>query len=44
MNELSRHPTSVYQAIAAQLEQEVLSRYQSGDYRRRSSSWRRALR
>ena len=32
MNELSRHPTSVYQAIAAQLEQEVLSRYQSGDY------------
>ncbi|KGL57490.1 phosphonate metabolism transcriptional regulator PhnF [Pantoea ananatis] len=30
--ELSRHPTTVYQAVAAQLEQAVQERYRSGDY------------
>lgn len=32
MMELSRHPTTVYQAIAAQLEQSLHERYRGGDY------------
>ena len=32
MLNLSRHPTTLYQAIAAQLEDELRSRYRSGDY------------
>ncbi|MEY8713025.1 phosphonate metabolism transcriptional regulator PhnF [Mangrovibacter phragmitis] len=32
MLELSRHPTTVYQAIAAQLEQELNHQYRTGDY------------
>ncbi|WP_307570628.1 phosphonate metabolism transcriptional regulator PhnF [Pantoea anthophila] len=30
--ELSRHPTTVYQAVAAQLEQALKERYRCGDY------------
>ena len=30
--EISRHPTTVYQAVAAQLEQTLHDRYRSGDY------------
>ncbi|MBD8164508.1 phosphonate metabolism transcriptional regulator PhnF [Erwinia persicina] len=32
MLNLSRHPTTLYQAIAAQLEDELRSRYRSGEY------------
>lgn len=32
MLNLSRHPTTLYQAIAAQLEDELRSRYRCGDY------------
>ncbi|QKJ87672.1 Phosphonate metabolism transcriptional regulator PhnF [Paramixta manurensis] len=32
MMEISRHPTTVYQAVAAQLEQELRNGYRCGDY------------
>jgi len=32
VNELSRHPTTVYQAVASQLEQALKDRYRCGDY------------
>jgi GntR family transcriptional regulator, phosphonate transport system regulatory protein len=32
MMEISRHPTTVYQAVAAQLEQALREHYRSGDY------------
>ncbi len=32
MIEISRHPTTVYQAVAAQLEQALQERYRCGDY------------
>lgn len=32
MMNLSRHPTTVYQAVAAQLEEELRNGYRSGDY------------